>query len=55
MGKRRFKAETYDNGHGWRIAFDFMGARRVLTYDEAEELAIMLNEALHGTGERERP
>jgi hypothetical protein len=40
------KAEYYNNGHGWRIGFDFQGARRVLTVQEAQDLRDNLSWAL---------
>jgi len=38
--------ETFDNGHGWRIAFDFQGERRVLTLPETAALIALLTRAL---------
>ena len=43
------EVEVYNNGHGWRIAFSFQGARRVLTDEEAAELKELLEKALAKT------
>jgi hypothetical protein len=40
------KAEVYNNGHGWRISFRFMGAIRVLTLEEATELLHVIRNGL---------
>jgi len=43
------EVEIYNNGRGWRIAFSFQGARRVLTVEEATELKELLEKALAQT------
>lgn len=49
-GDRRLRmnkvVSCYDNGHGWRIAFEFQGARRIITVDQAVELKRGLDWAL---------
>jgi len=43
------EVEIYNNGHGWKIAFSFQGARRVLTVEEATELKELFEKALAQT------
>jgi len=40
------EAEVYNNGNGWRIAFSFQRATRVLTIEETLELIGILQRAL---------
>jgi len=36
----------YNNGNGWRISFQFQGANRILTVEEAKDLKRKLSWAL---------
>lgn len=47
--KNNHNIEIYDNGHGYRIAFVFQGARRILTIDQAKALKESLEYGLAKT------